>query len=278
MRSFSLVPWDNIFLTEGMVRMDKAITPAKSYNPQKIRTRTTIGAVMAGIVSLAFVAGTFWYGLKLFPYTSILPSTFGLNENTKEVNWSILDGIAGLATVSLVMGGIVFALIDYVQNAVQRKREDAETSFNIYKEIYDRLMNPEALAARRWVILNLPTIDELQNDKKAWLERVHLQVNKVPRGWKGDRPPGKEYIKEILNTFDFIGFVAKHYWNMENELVMWMSPSIAKVWERLELYVEEEARLREEPDYYESAREFGKYCVEWRRKHYPKSKIIKNAT
>jgi len=37
-------------------------------------------------------------------------------------------------------------------------------------------------------------------------------------------------------------------------------------------------KQRDERDYYESAREFGKYCVEWRQKNHLKSKIIKNAT
>ena len=65
---------------------------------------------------------------------------------------------------------------------------------------------------------------------------------------------------------------------MENELVFWMSPSISKVWERIDLYVEEEALQRNEPDYYESAREIGKFCVEWRAANYPPSNIISNGT
>ena len=77
---------------------------------------------------------------------------------------------------------------------------------------------------------------------------------------------------------DFLGFVGKHYWNMENELVSWISPSVAKVWERISLYVENEAELRSEPDFYESAREFGQYCVQWRNERYPKSTVIKGAT
>jgi hypothetical protein len=103
-------------------------------------------------------------------------------------------------------------------------------------------------------------------------------LNKRPRGWKGERPPGKEYLKEVLNTLDFLGFVAKHYWNMGNELVTWMSPPVAKVWERIYLYVKQEAERRNEPDFYESASEFGQYCVDWRNKHYPKSNVIKDAT
>ena len=258
--------------------MGKEITPAESFNPEKIRAKTTRGIIGMGIVSLMFSIAVFLLGLVLFPLTSTLPDSVGVGAHARQINWNMLEGIASLATLSLVVGGLVFAFIDYVQNAIQRKRDDAEASFNIYKEVYDRLMNSEALAARRWVILNLPTLEDVGSDKKIWLDSINIQVNKIPRGWKSERPPGKEYIKEILNTFDFIGFVAKHYWNMENELVMWMSPSIAKVWERIEFYVEEEAKQRGEPDYYESAREFGKYCVEWRNKNYPKSNIIKNAT
>lgn len=250
----------------------------ESFDPKKIRTQTTFGAIMAGVVSLAFVALTFWTVIQLFPYTATLPTTLVEGETVRQINWSVLDGIASLATLSLVLGGLVFAFIDYVQNAVQRKREDAEASFNIYKQVYDQLMNPEAMAARRWVILNLPTLEDAGNDKKVWLERVKAQVNQLPAGQESETPPGKVYIKEILNTFDFIGFVAKHYWNMENELVVWMSPPVAKVWERIEYYVEQEALQRHEPDYYEAARELGRFCVAWRRDHYPKSVIIKNAT
>ena len=258
--------------------MDKAITPAESYNPKKIRTSIILWVIVAGLISLMFSVSAFLFSLRLFPLTSTLPETVGIGETAKQINWSMLDGIASLITMSLFIGGITFAFLEYVQTAIQRKRESAEAAFSIYKELYDRLMKPEALAARRWVILNLPSLEEVGNDKQVWLKLVTTEINKIPRGRKGERPPGKEHIKEILNTFDFLGFVAKHYWNMENELVKWMSPSIAKVWERIEFYVEEEARQREEPDYYESAREFGKYCVEWRRKHYPPSKIIKNGT
>lgn len=248
------------------------VTEGEGFNPKRIRLRTTLVALAAGVVALLFGIAAFLFFLYLFPFVTRLPETY----QTKEINWSLLGGITSLATFALFFGGVLFALFDYVQNAIQKKREDAEASFNIYKEIFDRLMNPEALEARRWVIENLHTLEEMNNDKEAWRDHIRTQINIVPRGWKGQRSPGKEYLKEILNTFDFIGFVARHYWNMENELVIWMSPPIAKVWERIWPYVEEEADRRGEPDYYLSAREFAKYCVDWRRKRNLKSKIIKN--
>jgi hypothetical protein len=261
-----------------MDHMDTKVNLAEGYNPNRIRSRATSRAILAGVVAFAFVLLTFWLTIALFPFTIALPETYSVGEYTGRINWEILDGIASVATFSIVVGGVVFAFINYVQSAVQRGREEAQASFNMYREIYDRLMDPEAVAARRWVLINIPILEELGNNKKAWLGQVNVKLNKIPRGWKGERPPGKEYLKNILNTFDFIGFVAKHYWSMENELVIWMSPSIAKVWERIEPYIEEEARLRHEPDYYGSAREFGRYCIQWRDERYPKANIIEDAT
>lgn len=254
--------------------MNNELSLTEGFNPRQVRRRTTLGALLAGFIALLFVATTFYY----FPQATGLPDMYLTVGNSRQINWDRLGDITSLATFSLVVGGVVFALINYIQNAVQRKRDDAQASFNIYKEMYSRLMNPAALEARRWVIVNLPTLEEMGNDKEAWLDCIQSKVDKTPRGVKNVRSAGKEYIKEILNTFDFIGFVAKHYWNMENELVIWMSPPVAKVWERIYLYVEEEARLRNEPDYYVSARQFATYCMEWRRKNRPPSKIIKNGT
>lgn len=258
--------------------MDTKVNLAEGYNPNRIRSRATSRAILAGVVAFAFVLLTFWLTIALFPFTIALPETYSVGEYEGQINWDILDGIAGVATFSIVVGGVVFAFINYVQSAVQREREEAQASFNIYKELYDRLMDPEAVAARRWVLKNIPPPGDYGKDKKAWLGQVNSNLNRIPRGWKGERPPGKEYLKNMLNTLDFIGFVANHYWNMENELVIWMSPSIAKVWERIELYVEEEAKQRNEPDYYGSAREFGRYCVQWRDDRYPKAEIIEDAT
>lgn len=257
--------------------MAKKLSVTEGFDPKKIRTRTTVGAGAAGIISLLFVAITFLLGLLLFPSVPGLPIARPFGGGGQPVNWSMGD-ITSLATFSLVVGGLLFGLINYIQNAVQRKRDDAQASFNIYQEMYSRLMNPDALEARRWVIVNLPTLEEAGNDKEAWLKETMKKIKGSSRGKAGKRSPGQEYLKSILNTFDFIGFVAKHYWNMENELVIWMSPPVAKVWERIYLYVEKEAEERNEPDYYQSAREFANYCLRWRRENRPPSKVIPHGT
>lgn len=248
------------------------------FNPKKIRTRTTLEAVLAGIIAFLFIILAFQASLYFYPRIIILPDTLPSGNTTQSIDWSYLGDITSLATFALIVGGLVFAFINYVQNAIQRKREEAEASFGVYIEMYNRLMNPAAMEARRWVIENLHTLEEMDNDEKAWREHLHAKINEIPPDWKGNRPPGKEYLKEILNTFDFIGFVAEHYWNMENELVVWMSSPVAKVWERIYLYVEEEAEQRKEPDYYASAREFAGYCSKWREEKGLKSVVIKNGT
>jgi hypothetical protein len=111
------------------------------------------------------------------------------------------------------------------------------------------------------------------------LARTTELLNHRPRGWRDERPPGIKYLKETLNLFDYLGFVSIHYWGMDNELIEWMSPPVAKVWERVRHYVEAEADQRKEPDFYESAKILGESCIEYRRKKgYPPSDFHKGAT
>jgi hypothetical protein len=42
--------------------------------------------------------------------------------------------------------------------------------------------------------------------------------------------------------------------------------------------VEDEAKRRNEPDFYQAAREFGQNCIAWREKRYPKSNIVSTGT
>jgi len=250
----------------------------EGFNPKRIQLLTTVWAIVPGVIAVGATLFFFFLCLLIFPLTTFLPNLLPVRPNPDPVSWDFLGSITSLATFALILGGLVFAFIDYVQNAVQRKREESESSFSIYKEMYERLMSQDALAARRWVIVNLPVLEDMNNDKDAWFLQVKNRINELPSGSTGGRAPGKDYVKQILNDFDFIGFVNKNYWKMENEVVEWMSPPVAKVWERIHLYVEDEAKERNEPDYYKSAREFADYCLKWRRDNFPKSKVIKNGT
>jgi hypothetical protein len=248
------------------------------FDPAQIRRRITRTLLLAGAISGAIVVGLFAIALLLFPLTRYLPQTVGSGELAQEVNWGLLEGITGLATLCLVIGGLVFALIEYRRSEIQDSRARAQSSFNIYKELYDKLTNPEATAARRWIVQNLPTLEQMAGDRDAWLARTKELLDQSPEGWTKARAPGRDHLKQILIVFDFIGFVASHYWTIENELVEWMNPLVAKVWERVYLCVEDEAKRRNEPDFYQAARDLGDRCLEWRRKHYEPSVIIDDGT
>jgi hypothetical protein len=258
----------------GATPMTKGYSPIQ-FDSERVRQETTKRLMRLGLISLAVGIGVLVLIGFLFPLTSYLPNHVGDAEPPLLINWTLLEGIASAVTLALIIGGLAFAFVEYTENEVQQKRQTAESAFSIYKEVFDRLMNPSEAEARRWIILNLPTLKEMGGDQQAWQAVVKDRLESTE---PGIRAPGKDYLKQVLNTFDFIGFVAKHYWNMENELVEWMSPVIAKVWERVSGYVEQEAKDRNEPDYYASAREFGDHCLEWRRKNYPDSTIIDNAT
>jgi hypothetical protein len=58
----------------------------------------------------------------------------------------------------------------------------------------------------------------------------------------------------------------------------WISPMVAKTWGRLGDYVDYEAARRNEPDYYEAARELGERCIAHReRKGVGESAFVKDA-
>ena len=82
----------------------------------------------------------------------------------------------------------------------------------------------------------------------------------------GDLPEGQKALKLTLNCFDYIGFIANHYWEIEADSLDWISAPIAKVWRRIGPYVLHIRTLRETTDYYLSAEYIGNLCVQWRQK------------
>ena len=239
------------------------------FDPKLIGRKTSRRLLLNGLIAVLVIFGIILLGLIVFPATQNI---------TGIVDWGYLEGFASLVTLAIIIGGVVFAYFEHTQNAVQRSRESAQASMNLYKEVDRRLNDPAAIAARRWIIVNVPTQSQLGVTKAVWLEEVKRVLNEIPDGWDAERPPGRESLKQVLICFDFIGFIAQHYWSMENELVLWMSPLVGKIWERIGEFVEDEARRRNEVDYYRAAREFGKYCLQWSREHYPDSVFIEDAT
>lgn len=185
---------------------------------------------------------------------------------TDDCNWSLLEGYASTITLAILIGGLVFTIWEYF-------RQESQLSFQIYESLNAKLTNPSEEAARRWIYENIKPIDS-NTSKEEWLKKTFQEIYKRPKNWTEELAPGHRNVKMTLNTLDYIGFIAENYVNVDGPQLEWMSPPIAKVWERLEPYVENERQERGEPDYYKSAFYIGKKCVAWRKKKGLKSEII----
>ncbi len=189
----------------------------------------------------------------------------------------LLEGVSGLATVALVVGGLIFTFVEYSKSEVDEERKNAETRFNLYQGIFDRLMSLGEIEARRWIIKNIPLYDPEQS-KEEWVSQVRgIIFNKSLTGG-GGITPGHQYIKQVLNSFDNLGFVMENYWDLDPALQDWLAPPIAKIWQRIGPYIEEEAQRRQEPDYYDYARRLGESSVKWRNSmDLPQPKFVEDA-
>ena len=87
------------------------------FDPQLISWKTSRRLLINGLVALVVSIAIIAVGLYLFPLTASLPT---------HVEWGLLEGIASLATLAIIIGGLVFAYAEHTQNAVQRGRESAQ--------------------------------------------------------------------------------------------------------------------------------------------------------
>ena len=230
--------------------------------------RISVGGqlVISVVLAFAFLALILW----VFPP---LATAVGVTANPDV--WGVLDGFASLATLAVLFGGGIFALGEYIESESNRKENAAQVSFSLFQQIFDQLMHPDEIAARRWILQHVPSRDRFDTED-AWLLAIRdvLFEGEAP----GVTAEGHRCVKQVLNTFDYIGFVARNYWDLEGPLIEWMCPPVTKVWERIGPYIEEEARRRNEPDYYKWARFFGLYCIEWRRNQdFPRPNYVDRA-
>jgi hypothetical protein len=180
----------------------------------------------------------------------------------------MLEGMASLVSLALVLAGVAFVLREHYNNEIQQERELAMAQFDIYKDLFDRLMNPQDIEARRWILYNVHPCPKEEAEKAAWIKNLREVLHDKTLGEIERTPIGQAHVKRVLNTIDFIGFVDQNYWNMDGQLQNWLGGPIAKVWILIEPHVLAEAAERNEDDYYIAARIFGKKCVdEWRKNH-----------
>ena len=179
-------------------------------------------------------------------------------------DWSLLDGFVSTLSLSVIIGGLTYAVLDRIRADVTEAREKTKLSYDIYRSIFEKFTNPEQEAARRWILENVPVKKE-EEDVAAWYERTHAKIMAREPERGDDLPQGQRFLKLTLNMLDYIGFIAGHYWEIEEDSLDWISPPVAKIWRRIGPYVAHVRSLRGAQDYYVFAERIGRMCIQWRR-------------
>lgn len=237
--------------------------PARNHNLLIFLKLLGFGLIAAliGFIAYIGIVGT------LFPAFSL--------RHSGEVNWSLLGGYASVISLVILIGGLAFAFAEYTDKENAKQREKAKLSHEIYQTIFEKLTAPEQEAARRWILANIPLKEE-QEEIAAWYKKTQAKIMARPKGGKAEIPEGQKFIKLTLNCFDYIGFIANHYWDIDADSLDWLSPPIAKVWRRIGPYVTHVRTLRNAKDYYLSAEYIGNRCVQWRQeKGFPDEEYAK---
>jgi hypothetical protein len=210
---------------------------------------------VAGLIGICFFL--VWFGIITAGwviYNNLRPGT------TSDL-WNALEGISSAATLATMIGGGLMALVQLREAADNRRLALESRNMEVYDNVFERMMCDEEIEARRWIY----TPGNLVGDPEQGLTLLD--------------DVGQEHVKRVLNSFDHLGFLIQQDWVTDDAVVRWVNPIVVKVWDRLGPYVEYEAERRNEPDYYEAARELAIRCAEWRIKHVPGAKItwVENA-
>lgn len=236
----------------------------RNNQPNSNNRNTILKLFIIVLVSIVFGFGVYFI-IVLWAFPAFSVNISGVTD------WNMLEGFASVLSLSLLAGGLIFAVTEYIntENTKQHEklaedREKAKLSYDIYKAIFDKLTDPEQEAARRWILSNI-TIKEDDEDIADWYEKTHKKI--TSGGTKGTTglPEGQKAVKLTLNCFDYIGFVASHYWEVENDSLDWISAPVAKIWRRIGPYVLHVRALRKTRDFYLSAEYIGDICIKWRR-------------
>jgi hypothetical protein len=211
-----------------------------------------------------FTLFTILFTLVGYSITMWLFNVFSFNVSGTQ-DWDLLGGFVGVLTLSFLVGGVVTSVIDRVNADVIESREKAKLSFDIYQAINEKLTDPEQEAARRWILTNIPVKQDDQ-DFKTWYAQTQEKIMAVNGAEKDGFPEGQRAVKMTLNLLDYIGFIAKNYWDIEDDSLDWLGLPIAKIWKRIGPYVLEVRRQRKVNDYYVFAEFIGRLCIEWRQK------------
>ncbi len=222
-----------------------------------------------------FVLFTILFTLVGYSITMWLFHYFSFQISGRQ-DWSLLGGFVSVLTLSFLVGGLVTSLIDRVNADVIESRERAKLSFDIYQAINAKLTDPEEEKARRWILMNI-NLKQDDEDLNTWYAQAQENIISGREDSPDRLPEGQQAVKRTLNLLDYIGFIARSYWDIEADSLDWLSLPVAKIWKRIGPYVLEVRRQRNASDYYIFAEFIGSLCIEWREKQgLPDEEFAKN--
>ncbi len=153
--------------------------------------------------------------------------------------WAMIEALMTAAGAAAVVGAAYIAHKELNELTSSRHLDVAD-------KLFHELNSPENIAARRWVYQTLP------DDVAAG------------RALLGESPAGLAAFKQVLNSLDRVAFLTQRDWIPEEMVMAWMNPMIVKAWVKVEPYIHEESRQRQEADYYVEVRFLAEHCILWR--------------
>ncbi len=193
------------------------------------------------VIALAVIGFLLWIGILLALW-AVLRAAGVLTDF-----WPMAQTLTSTVTMVSILAGSILAVRQLSEAASNRHLAVAD-------RLFEELNSPENIEARRWIFHNLPADPE--------------------EGSRTLTPEGRAAIKRVLNSLDHIAFLTQAGWIPDEMIMPWMNPMIVKAWAKLEPYVEYESRKRDEPDYYQYARQLAVRCREWRAHNLPNTEIV----
>jgi len=181
-----------------------------------------------------------WVGFLVLIW--LILKLVGLNSDF----WAMMEALSTAVAAAAVLSAGFIAYREL-------KAQDISRYIDVADRLYDELNSHTNIQARRWVFKELPP------DPKKGIPQL--------------TDDGRKAIKQVLNSLDRVAFLTREGWIPDGLVMPWMNPMIVKAWIKLEPYVNYEASRRNEPDYYQAARELAKRCMQWRKENVPNGKI-----
>lgn len=198
--------------------------------------RLTLIAIVA-VTAAGFVV---WLGSMLFLWLFL--RLVGVSANF----WAMTEALSTAVAAAAVLSAGFVAYRELSEVASSRH-------IGVADRLFEELNSPQNIAARRWIIQNLPEDPE--------------------EGIRSLTEEGRGAVKQVLNSLDRMAFLTQAGWIPDEMIMPWMNPMVVKAWAKLEAYVEYESRRRGEPDYYQHARELAERCRAWRARRLSGAKI-----